>query len=190
MQSAVVGFPRVGKLRELKFASEKYFRGEISQKELEQAGKEIRKENWKWQKEQGINFISSNDFSFYDGVLDMAVLLGAIPDCYRSLEQNDLDTFFAMARGYQGSAGDVQALAMKKWFNTNYHYIVPEVEDDTQIKLSGDKLWNEYDEAEELGIVTKPIITGAYTMLKLCRYTGNKSAADYVDDIVKAYKEL
>ena len=95
-----------------------------------------------------------------------------------------------MARGYQGEHGDVKALAMKKWFNTNYHYIVPEVEDDTQIKLSGDKLWNEYDEAEELGIVTKPMITGAYTMLKLCRYTGNKSAADYVDDIVKAYKEL
>ena len=94
------------------------------------------------------------------------------------------------ARGYQGEHGDVKALAMKKWFNTNYHYIVPEVEDDTQIKLSGDKLWNEYDEAEELGIVTKPMITGAYTMLKLCRYTGNKSAADYVDDIVKAYKEL
>lgn len=92
--------------------------------------------------------------------------------------------------GYQGEHGDVKALAMKKWFNTNYHYIVPETEDDTKIKLSGDKLWNEYAEADEFGIETKPMLTGAYTMLKLCRYTGNKSEKDYVCDIIAAYKEL
>lgn len=190
MQSAVVGFPRVGKLRELKFASEKYFRGEISQKELEQAGKEIRKENWKWQKEQGINFISSNDFSFYDGVLDMAVLLGAIPDCYRSLEQNDLDTFFAMARGYQGSAGDVQALAMKKWFNTNYHYLVPELGEETKLALSGRKPFEEYEEARRQGVETKPVLVGPFTFLSLARYQEGKDAEDFVQQIVPVYQEI
>lgn len=79
-----------------------------------------------------------------------------------------------MSRGYQGENGDVKALAMKKWFNTNYHYIVPEVEDDTDVKLSGSKLWDEYKEAEELKIKTKPVITGAYTLLKLCRFTGKR----------------
>ena len=95
-----------------------------------------------------------------------------------------------MARGYQESSGDVKALAMKKWFNTNYHYIVPEVEDDTVISLTGDKLWKEYEEALALGIETKPIVTGAYTMLKLCRYTGAKIAEDYVDAFIDAYKAL
>lgn len=190
MKTSVIGFPRIGTLRELKFASEKYFRNEIDEEQLKQTAAELRKIHWNLQKSAGIDFISSNDFSFYDIVLDTAVLLNIIPKRYKKLGLSELDTYFSMARGYQGERGDVKALAMKKWFNTNYHYIVPEVEDDTQIKLSGDKLWNEYDEAEELGIVTKPMITGAYTMLKLCRYTGNKSAADYVDDIVKAYKEL
>lgn len=190
MKTSVIGFPRIGTLRELKFASEKYFRNEIDEEQLKQTAAELRKTHWNLQKSAGIDFISSNDFSFYDIVLDTAVLLNIIPKRYKELGLSELDTYFSMARGYQGENGDVKALAMKKWFNTNYHYIVPEVEDDTQIKLSGDKLWNEYDEAEELGIVTKPMITGAYTMLKLCRYTGNKSAADYVDDIVKAYKEL
>ena len=101
-----------------------------------------------------------------------------------------MDTYFAMARGYQESSGDVKALAMKKWFNTNYHYIVPEVEDDTVISLTGDKLWKEYEEALALGIETKPIVTGAYTMLKLCRYTGAKTAEDYVDAFIDAYKAL
>lgn len=142
------------------------------------------------QKNAGIDFISSNDFSFYDTVLDTAVLLNIIPKRYKELDLSEIDTYFAMARGYQGEHGDVKALAMKKWFNTNYHYIVPETEDDTKIKLSGDKLWNEYAEADEFGIETKPMLTGAYTMLKLCRYTGNKSEKDYVCDIIAAYKEL
>ena len=95
-----------------------------------------------------------------------------------------------MARGYQGASGDVKALAMKKWFNTNYHYIVPELEDDTEIKISSDKLWTEYAEAKELGIITKPVVIGAYTVLKLCRYTGAKKTDDYVDAVIAAYQEL
>lgn len=190
MKTSVIGFPRIGTLRELKFASEKYFRKEISEEQLKETAKELRKTHWNMQKNAGIDFISSNDFSFYDTVLDTAVLLNIIPKRYKELDLSEIDTYFAMARGYQGEHGDVKALAMKKWFNTNYHYIVPETEDDTKIKLSGDKLWNEYAEAYELGIETKPMLTGAYTMLKLCRYTGNKSEKDYVGDIITAYKEL
>ena len=190
MKTSVIGFPRIGTLRELKFASEKYFRKEISEEQLKETAKELRKTHWNMQKNAGIDFISSNDFSFYDTVLDTAVLLNIIPKRYKELDLSEIDTYFAMARGYQGEHGDVKALAMKKWFNTNYHYIVPETEDDTKIKLSGDKLWNEYAEADEFGIETKPMLTGVYTMLKLCRYTGNKSEKDYVCDIIAAYKEL
>ena len=190
MKTSVIGFPRIGTLRELKFASEKYFRKEISEEQLKETAKELRKTHWNMQKNAGIDFISSNDFSFYDIVLDTAVLLNIIPKRYKELDLSKIDTYFAMARGYQGEHGDVKALAMKKWFNTNYHYIVPETEDDIQIKLSGNKIWEEYDEAKELGIETKPMLTGAYTMLKLCRYTGNKSEKDYVGDIIAAYKEL
>ncbi|MGM9971247.1 MAG: 5-methyltetrahydropteroyltriglutamate--homocysteine S-methyltransferase [Anaeroplasmataceae bacterium] len=190
MQTSVIGFPRIGTLRELKFASEKYFRKEISQKELLQIASTLRKTHWHTQKNAGINFVSSNDFSFYDIVLDTATMLGIIPNRYKELHLSQLDTYFAMARGYQGDSGDVRALAMKKWFNTNYHYIVPEIDDDTKIELVGNKLWEEYEEAKALGIETKPIIIGAYTMLKLFKYTGIKTANDFVNAIVEAYQNL
>ena len=190
MQTSVIGFPRIGTLRELKFASEKYFRKEIEAEELQQIAETLRKTHWSIQKEAGIDYISSNDFSFYDMTLDTAVLLNIIPKRYKELEWSGLDTYFAMARGYQGASGDVKALAMKKWFNTNYHYIVPEVEDDTVIQLSGNKLVDEYAEAKALGIETKPVVIGAYTMLRLCRFTGKKPALDYVEDIISAYQNL
>lgn len=190
MQTSVIGFPRIGTLRELKFASEKYFKKEIEAEELQQIAETLRKTHWSIQKEAGIDYISSDDFSFYDMTLDTAVLLNIIPKCYKELELSGLDTYFAMARGYQGASGDVKALAMKKWFNTNYHYIVPEVEDDTVIQLSGNKLVDEYAEAKALGIETKPVVIGAYTMLRLCRFTGKKPALDYVEDIISAYQNL
>lgn len=190
MQSAVVGFPRVGKLRELKFASETYFRGEIDSKELSETAKKLRKEHWAYQKNSGIQYISSNDFSFYDGMLDTAVLLNVIPECYKNLNLSELDTYFAMARGYQGETGDVPALAMKKWFNTNYHYLVPELEANTQIKLHSDKPFLEYLEAKNSGIETKPVLIGAFTFLKLAKYPDSKTATDYVDSMISAYKEI
>ncbi len=190
MQTSVIGYPRIGTLRELKFALEKYFRNEITATELQTTAKELRAIHWQSQKEAGVDFIPSNDFSFYDIVLDSAFLFNIVPKRYKKLNLSELDTYIAMARGYQGAGGDVKALAMKKWFNTNYHYIVPEIEDDTEIKLTGDKLIREYKEAKERGIETKPIITGAYTLLKLCRYTGQKTADDFVDVFAAAYKEL
>lgn len=190
MQTSVIGYPRIGTLRELKFALEKYFRNEITATELQTTAKELRAIHWQSQKEAGVDFIPSNDFSFYDIVLDSAFLFNIVPKRYKKLNLSELDTYIAMARGYQGAGGDVKALAMKKWFNTNYHYIVPEIEDDTEIKLTGDKLIREYKEAKERGIETKPIIIGAYTLLKLCRYTGQKTADDFVDVFAAAYKEL
>lgn len=190
MKTAVVGYPRIGALRELKFALEKYFRYEISEEELEATAKALRKVHWLTQREAGIDYITSNDFSYYDIVLDTAFLLNIIPARYKKLDISELDRYFAMARGYQGENGDVKALAMKKWFNTNYHYIVPEVEDDTDIRLSGSKLWDEYNEAKHENIETKPVITGVYTLLKLCRFTGEKNADDFAYAFANAYKEV
>lgn len=190
MQTSVIGFPRVGSLRELKFAIEKYFRNEITQEELQETAKEIRTSQWKLQKESGVDYISSNDFSFYDCTLDTAVLFNIVPKRYKELGLSALDTYFAMARGYQGEKGDVKALAMKKWFNTNYHYMVPEIEDDTQVKLVGNKLFEEYQEAKAEGVETKPVVTGAFTLLKLLRYTGKKTEQDFVNAIISVYCEL
>lgn len=190
MKTSVIGFPRVGTLRELKFASEKYFRHEITAQELTDTAADLRHRHWMTQVTAGIDFIPCNDFSFYDIVLDTAVLLGIVPKRYRELNISKLDIYFAMARGYQGESGDVKALAMKKWFNTNYHYIVPEIEDDTVISLDCEKLTGEYEEARELGIKTKPVVIGPYTMLKLCRYVGSKNAEDFADDVAEAYRQL
>ena len=190
MKTSVIGFPRIGKNRELKFASEKYFKKEISEAELLAVAKEIRKGNWLSQKNANVSFISSNDFSFYDNVLDTAVLLNVIPKRYRDLGLSGIDTYFAMARGYQGDKGNVKALAMKKWFNTNYHYIVPEIDDDTEISLSGNKPVEEYLEAKALGIETKTALIGPFTFLKLARYTGKKAAEDFSLPVVSAYAEL
>lgn len=190
MFTSIVGYPRIGALRELKFATEKYFRNEININQLEETAKEIRKNQWQIQKDSGIDFIPSNDFSFYDNLLDTAVLFNIIPARYRKLQLSEIDTYFAMTRGYQGDAGDVKALAMKKWFNTNYHYLVPEIEDNTDIKLTGTKLFDDFIEAKSIGIQTKPVVIGAFTLLKLARFTGTKCIKDFADSIISAYSHL
>ncbi len=189
MQTSVIGFPRVGSLRELKFATEKFFRGERSAQELEAVAADIRRSQWQLQQQAGIGLIPSNDFSFYDNLLDTAVLFNIIPQRYAQLELSPLERYFAMARGYQGAAGDVKALAMKKWFNTNYHYMVPEMEDDAEIKLAGTKPFDEYQEALALDVPTKPVLAGPFTLLKLVRPTGSKSATDWTDDVIAAYSD-
>jgi len=190
MNASIIGYPRIGALRELKFASEKYFRGEIGSEELNRVAAGLKAAHWKLQQENGIDGIPSGDFSYYDGMLDTAVLLGIVPERYRALELSELDTYFAMARGYQGERGDVKALAMKKWFNTNYHYMVPEIDDDAQIRLTGSKLFDEYAEARALGIETRPVLVGAFTLLKLARYTGGKQAEQFVQDVADAYASV
>ncbi len=168
--TSVQGFPRIGANRELKKVIERYWKKDATLEEVRQVAKDLRKKHWKIQAEAGIELIPSNDFSYYDQMLDTAILLGAVPERYKKLEfENAEDTLFAIARGYQGSFGDVTALPMKKWFTTNYHYIVPEVENPQDLRLVGTKPFDEFNEAKELGIETKPVLIGPYTFLKLAR---------------------
>ncbi|MDF7666795.1 5-methyltetrahydropteroyltriglutamate--homocysteine S-methyltransferase [Orbaceae bacterium ESL0727] len=190
MNTAVIGYPRIGKLRELKFAIEAYFKGNKTQAELLSEAKALRAEHLQQQASHKIAFISSNDFSFYDAMLDTACLLNVVPARYQDLALSDLDRYFAMARGYQGEKGDVRALAMKKWFNTNYHYLEPEIEDNTQIKLASSKPFDEYQEAKALGIQTKPVIIGPLTFFKLAHYLGKKEFADFKADIISTYQSI
>jgi len=190
MKTSIIGYPRVGALRELKFASERYFKGTGTLEQLNQTAAELRASHWKLQKARGIDFIPSNDFSFYDGLLDTACLFNIIPERYRVLGLSPLETYFAMARGYQGERGDVKALAMKKWFNTNYHYMTPEIEDSADIRLVGTKPFDEWTEAKQLGITTKPVLVGPFTLLKLAKFTGSKQARDFVGALAEAYKAV
>lgn len=190
MKTSVIGYPRIGAQRELKFATEQYFKGEMSMEALEEMARQLRATHWRRQVAAGIDGIPSNDFSFYDTVLDAAALFNCVPARYRALGLSELDTYFAMARGYQGPAGDVHALAMKKWFNTNYHYLVPELEDDAELRLVGEKPLAQYAEAKALGIETRPVLPGPFTFLTLARRTGGKSAADFAKPLVAAYVEL
>lgn len=190
MKTSIIGFPRVGELRELKFATEKYFRKEITAEELEANGKELRKKHWQLLVDQGIDFIPSSDFSFFDTTLDTAVLLNIVPAKYQELKLSPLETYFALARGYQGEAGDVKALAMKKWFNTNYHYMVPEIDDHTELRLVGDKIFTIFNEAKEYGITTRPTILGPFTLLKLATYHGKKRVEDFYEAAIIAYAQI
>ena len=189
-QTSVIGFPRIGKNRELKFASEKFFKGEISEAELQKVAAEIRFYGWKKQNDANISYIPSNDFSFYDNVLDTAFLFNVVPARYQQLGLSVLETYFAASHGYQGENGDVKALPMKKWFNTNYHYIVPEIDDNTDFKLVGVKPIQEFIETKLAGIESVPTVIGPYTFLRLARYNGQKRAKDFVDAAIAAYAKL
>lgn len=171
MQTHNLGYPRIGSNRELKKACEQYWSGKISVEELIKTGTSIRQHNWQLQKDAGINLIPSNDFSFYDQVLDMTLTVGAIPERYHEVilnkSNNELDLYFAMARGYQKNGLDITAMEMTKWFDTNYHYIVPEFRKNQQFKLFSNKIINEFNEAKNAGIITKPVIIGAVSYLLL-----------------------
>ena len=190
MSTTIIGFPRLGEFRELKFTTEKYFRHEISAEELLAAAKELRAKHWNIVKEKGISEIPSNDFSHYDNVLDAAFLFNVVPSSVQGLELTDLERYFALARGYQGEKGDVRALPMKKWFNTNYHYIVPKFEKETQVKLAGHKIFDEFAEAKELGLVTRPVVVGPFTLLQVSDFEDGVAPADFVDALVVAYQEV
>lgn len=166
-----LGYPRIGSNRELKKACEQFWAGKSTIQNLVQVGKNIRQQNWELQKEKGIDLIPSNDFSFYDQVLDLSLTVGAIPKRYHEVILNksntELDLYFAMARGYQKEGLDITAMEMTKWFDTNYHYIVPEFTKDQQFKLFSTKLLDEYNESKRLGIQTKPVLIGPVSYLLL-----------------------
>lgn len=187
MKYSVTGFPRIGAKRELKFATEAYFSGDVSLEELTKVVHEQREVQWKVQQAAGADFIPSNDYSLYDSVLDTAFTLNAIPKRYQDLGLGEVDTYFAAARGYQGEAGDVKAFSMKKWFNTNYHYLVPEIDDDATLQLRSTAFLDGYRQAKSLGITTKPVLVGPFTFLKLADFTGRKGIEDVLDEVVNAY---
>ena len=169
MQFTIVGFPRIGEKRELKFATEKYWRGEIDEVALRGVVSQQRAAQWARQQTAGEALIPSNDYSLYDGMLDTAVMLNAIPARYQALGLSELDTYFAMARGYQTQQGDVRAFTMKKWFNTNYHYLVPELEDGMELSLNAERLLASFAQAKAQGITTKPVVIGPFTFLSLAK---------------------
>lgn len=190
MTTTVIGYPRIGSHRELKFAVQKYFKQAIDADELAQTASTLRHENWVTLSQAGIDEIPSGDFSYYDLTLDTATLLNIVPARYKALHLAPLDEYFAQARGYQGDHGDVKALSMKKWFNTNYHYLVTEFDDDADIKLVGTKIFDEYQEAKDAGYQTRPTIIGPYTLIKNGRFTGTKTGADFAPALVAAYEAV
>ena len=180
----VIGFPRIGEKRELKKVLEDYWAKKVDFSEVKYVAENLRKRHWTYQKEAKIDFIASNDFSLYDNMLDTTVLLGAIPKRFQHLKDEEL--YFAMARGNQ----DCVAMEMTKWFNTNYHYIVPEISKDTTFKLNSKKVIEEYKEALELGINTKINLIGAITYLGLSKSVDNSDLFAHISSVVKVYKEL
>lgn len=171
MQTHNLGYPRIGNHRELKRACEQYWSGKIPAAELIETGTNIRRQNRQLQQEMGIDLIPSNDFSFYDQVLDMTLTVGAIPARYQAVmadsKRTELDLYFAMARGYQKDGLDITAMEMTKWFDTNYHYIVPEFQKNQDFRLVSTKIIDEFVEAKKSGLITKPVILGAATYLLL-----------------------
>lgn len=171
MLTHILGYPRIGDHREMKKANEAFWAGKITFEELEKVAFETRSFNRKIQKEAGVDWIPCNDFSFYDHVLDMCLMTACVPERFQALKESDevslRDLYFAMARGYQKSGFDIQAMEMTKWFDTNYHYIVPEFKPDQAFKLTDDKIIREYKEALSQGIQAKPVLIGPVSFLLL-----------------------
>lgn len=196
-----LGYPRIGAGRELKKLVESYWKGDINKTKLVKATKDLRIKHWQKQKQAGIDLVPSNDFSLYDQVLDTAMLVGAIPERYQELfrEEDDssqcypIDTYFAMARGVQDEEHDISAMEMTKWFNTNYHYIVPEFKRDQTFRYASSKIFDEYEEAKSAGVVTKPVLIGPVSFLLL----GKEKDADHsfnplelLDELLPVYEEI
>jgi 5-methyltetrahydropteroyltriglutamate--homocysteine methyltransferase len=195
MRTHNLGYPRIGSQRELKHACENFWAGKITAPELLQVGRELRQTNWQIQKQAGIDLIPSNDFSFYDHVLDTSLMVGNIPERFRPLltsEQNPLQhSYFAMARGYQDSALDITALEMTKWFDTNYHYLVPEFQKDQSFQLFSSKVIDEFIEAKDAGIITKPVLLGPVSYLLLGKEKEEGfHRLDLLDALLPVYDEV
>ena len=191
LKTANLGFPRIGANRELKKAIESYWKKTSSLADLQKSAAEIRAKNWQTQKAAGVASIPSNDFSFYDQILDAQALFGAVPDRFNFKGGNvDLDLYFAMARGAQRDGIDVTAMEMTKWFDTNYHYIVAEFKKGQQFKISSTKIFDEYLEAKNLGIETRPVVIGPVTFLLLGKSVDGSEKLDLLDNLLSAYKEL
>jgi len=187
-----LGFPHLGAARELKRATEGHWSGKVSQADLLKTGATLRERHWRLQRDAGIDLVPSNDFSYYDRVLDTCTLVGAVPKRYGwTGGPVDLDTYFAMARGVQAGGRDVTAMEMTKWFDTNYHYIVPEFDPGQAFRLSSSKPVDEFLEAKALGIQTKPVLIGPVTFLLLGKTrTARFDRLALLDALLPVYAEV
>ncbi|WP_180903432.1 5-methyltetrahydropteroyltriglutamate--homocysteine S-methyltransferase [Martelella soudanensis] len=195
LAAASLGFPRIGARRELKFALESFWAGKSGAAALLDTAEHLRRRNWLTQQEKGIAIIPSNDFSLYDHVLDTAVMVGAIPEGYGwTGGAVSLESYFALARGGEvcgHSHGETRALEMTKWFDTNYHYLVPELTEDQTFALTGTKPLDHYLEAKALGIETRPVILGPVTFLKLAKARGSDfTPLSLLDRLLPVYADL
>ena len=192
-----LGFPRIGAHRELKRAVEGYWKGDLTKDELRESAQALRESHWTQQQDLGLDVVPSNDFSYYDQVLDACAMVGAVPERFPwDGDTVDLDTYFAMARGLQekdleGEGSGVQAMEMTKWFDTNYHYIVPEFSRDTEFSLSSTKPVDEYEEAKAHGVETRPVLIGPVSFLLLGKtQEDDLDALDLLDDLLPVYAEV
>jgi len=196
-----LGYPRIGINRELKKVAESYLKGNIDKVELVESTAALRVLHWTRQKEAGIDLVPSNDFSLYDQVLDTALLVGAVPERYKALfrQENDkiqsfpIDTYFAMARGLQNEQHDIAAMEMTKWFNTNYHYIVPEFSPDQTFQCLSSKIFDEFEEAKSVGINTKPVLIGPVSFLLLGKEKDTPDGfhrLDLLDELLPVYQKI
>jgi len=197
--ATILGFPRIGANRELKKATEAFWAGKIDEKSFLATAKQLRIDHWKAQKAQGVDVVAAGDFSFYDQVLDHAVMFNVIPNRYEGYDLTPLEMYFAMGRGLQRTATetakavDVVACEMVKWFDSNYHNIRPEFSTTTEFKLTNTKPLDEYLEAKENGVVTRPVIIGPVSFLylgKAAHDSPDLKPLDLLEKLLPVYKEL
>ncbi|KAK8134400.1 5-methyltetrahydropteroyltriglutamate-homocysteine methyltransferase [Apiospora sp. TS-2023a] len=193
VQSAVLGFPRIGESRGLKKATEAYWAGKLSQAELLEEASTLRKNHWNIQKKAGVDIIPSNDFALYDHVLAQIQDFGAVPERYTTSNLDPVDQYFAMGRGHQKDGVDVPSLEMVKWFDSNYHYVKPTLQDNQTFKLtSNPKAVAEFKEAKEAGIITRPVLVGPVTFLHLAKADRGQSVdpIDLLEKLLPVYEQL
>ena len=191
VKSSILGYPRMGPARELKKALEKYWSSQSDERALLNEAARVRVQHWKDQAAAGVDIIPSGDFSLYDHVLDTAAMLGAFPERYGSAgEAVSLSSYFAMARGSQAAGRDLPALEMTKWFDTNYHYIVPEVDSQQRFRLSFTKAIDHFEEARALGVKTRPVLLGPVTFLSLAKPAdGTTDPLSLLDGVLPVYEQ-
>ncbi len=188
MKSHVLGFPRIGSKRELKFALEAFWKQKITQSELEATASNLRKTNWQIQHNAGLDYVCTGDFSFYDQILDMSITLGVIPERFQQSAPLDLQEYFKLARG--DAENNIPAMEMTKWFNTNYHYIVPEISTCTTPRLNAERLISQTKEAIALGFNPKPVIVGPLTYLSLSKGDGGYDVWEKLPEVLAVYCQL
>lgn len=190
--TAILGFPRIGAQRELKKATESYWKGEIDKDALYKAKSAIETSNWQRQKDAGLTTVATGDHSFYDHVLGHSQVFGCIPKRYESLKNGDpLTLYFAMARGHQKDGVDVVACEMTKWFDTNYHYIVPEFEEGTTFSLQPNNyLLQQFKDAKAQGFNARPVIIGPVTYIALGKTHGDADRHDLLKKLLPVYEQL